>query len=157
MSYPYTAPQELAFKSRCLGALADLARLRFLVADLRHGLTSKYSDDQPRDERGRWTPGGGGKPEHAGAPDTLSLQPPGSIAGADRSAERIRLAANFSSDQLAMPVQIFVSQNCLGSINRVLPGQFLGMTVGQVQSLAGGGDAAARTCMKLLGNNQYRK
>ena len=66
MSYGYFAPQELAFKARCLGALADLAWIRFLVADLRCGLTSKYSDDQPRDEQGRWTPGEV-KPEDAGA------------------------------------------------------------------------------------------
>jgi hypothetical protein len=50
-----------------------------------------------------------------------------------------------------------MSANCQGKIKEVMPGQFLDLTIGEVQSLAAQGNAAARTCLKLLGREDYRK
>jgi hypothetical protein len=56
-----------------------------------------------------------------------------------------------------MTVQGFISAFCLGNINRVLPGQFYDKTLAEVTKLADSGDAPARSCMKLLGRDDYRK
>lgn len=54
-------------------------------------------------------------------------------------------------------VRQFVSQYCKGSINGVLPGQFEGVSIRDVLDLASGGDAAAKTCAKLLKEGRFRK
>jgi hypothetical protein len=54
-------------------------------------------------------------------------------------------------------VQTFVSTYCLGSINRQLPGQFLGVTIADVMAEAQRGNSAARTCLKLLMQDRFRK
>ena len=51
----------------------------------------------------------------------------------------------------------FVSQYCEAKINRELPGQFEYMTISDIWNIAKGGDARARTCLKLLNSNEYRK
>jgi hypothetical protein len=115
---------------------ADLAANRVFDALERLGqrLGLKFSPDQPRipanePGAGRWTSG---------------------------DAE-IDLAGGFSPDQMDMTVQGFISAFCLGNINRVLPGQFYDKTLAEVTKLADSGDAPARSCMKLLGRDDYRK
>ncbi len=54
-------------------------------------------------------------------------------------------------------VRKFVSSYCRGGINSELPGQFEDMTIADVLKLAQGGDAAARTCAKLLKEPRFRK
>jgi len=54
-------------------------------------------------------------------------------------------------------VRQFVSKYCRGSINSELPGQFEGVTIGDMLAMAKGGDAAARTCAKLLKEPRFRK
>ena len=54
-------------------------------------------------------------------------------------------------------VRQFVSQYCKGSINSELPKQFENVTIGDVLNMAKGGDAAARTCSKLLSQGRFRK
>jgi len=50
-----------------------------------------------------------------------------------------------------------VSTYCKGTINRELPSQFEDVTIGDLLKLAQGGDAAARTCAKLLKEPRFRK
>lgn len=52
-------------------------------------------------------------------------------------------------------VRQFVSQYCKGSINTELPKQFENVTNGEMLNLAKGGDAAARTCSKLLNQGHF--
>lgn len=54
-------------------------------------------------------------------------------------------------------VQEFASKNCIVSIQRELPGQFLGKSLDQVIELRDAGDKAARKCMKLLGSGRFQK
>jgi hypothetical protein len=141
--------------------LEHLYHLRWLAKDLRvelmlHHLRlrRKYSRDQPRVPSGnpgggQWTSGGAGTRT---ASDVHTPTSPQHDNGAP-----IVLAGGFTSEQRGMTVQSFVSTYCRGSINSVLPGQFLDMSVADVMIAANGGDAAARTCLKLLGRDLYRK
>ncbi len=54
-------------------------------------------------------------------------------------------------------VREFVARYCKGKINRELPGQFENVTIEDVFNLARGGDRAAKTCLKLLDREEYRK
>jgi len=56
-----------------------------------------------------------------------------------------------------MSVQNFASANCKGRIKSVLPQQFLNSTIADVMQAARRGDRAARTCLKILGRDEYRK
>jgi hypothetical protein len=56
-----------------------------------------------------------------------------------------------------MTVQDFVSANCLGSINREVPGELLSATVREVIEAAKSGSLAANKCKKLLEQNRFRK
>lgn len=67
------------------------------------------------------------------------------------------MAGGFSESDLTSTVRAFVSQNCLGSINRELPGQFEGMTIQSVIDHAKNGDKAAGKCIKLLNQDRIRK
>ena len=80
---------------------------------------------------GQWTNGGGG----------------GAIV----------VAGGFTDEQLGLTVQGFVSAYCQASIYSVLPGQFLAITIQEVAAAARSGDAAARRCLKLLGQDRFRK
>ncbi len=135
-----------------------LARIRSELDDIRRVLAlrreMKYSPDQPRDWHGRWTSGSGeestaseSSTESGGfygeAPDGTTVDETGT--------------SGFSKDQENMTVQAFRSAFCLGSIREVLPGQFNSMLIGDVIALANQGDAAARRCLKLLGEPRFRK
>jgi len=85
--------------------------------------------DQPRDAEGRWTDGGA----------------------------QVQLAAGFEPGQEAMTVSEFVALYCRGDIHRKLPGQFYESTIAEVMAQAKTGDAAARTCTKILGQERFRK
>ena len=63
----------------------------------------------------------------------------------------------IAKELLGLTVRTFVSQYCKGSIKGELPKQFDDMTVGDVLNIAKGGDAAARTCKKLLSEPRFRK
>lgn len=54
-------------------------------------------------------------------------------------------------------VQAFVSEKCEARIYSVLPGQFLDMPIIDVMKIAKSGNWAARSCLKLLGREDYRK
>lgn len=134
--------------SRIRGELDDIRRLLALQREV------KYSPDQPRDWHGRWTSGSGEEP-------TASENPtePGEFYGEapDGTTVDETGTSGFSKDQENMTVQAFRSAYCLGSIREVLPGQFNSMLIGDVIALASKGDAAARRCLKLLGEPRFRK
>jgi len=67
------------------------------------------------------------------------------------------LAGGIDEGDKIKTVQDFVSEKCRGSVGSVLPEQFRNMTVGEVLRLAARGDAAARSCKKLLDRDEYRK
>jgi len=116
------------------------AGANFLKALDRFGrwyFSSKFSADQPRapagsPEGGQWISDGSGDPI-------------------------IELIAGITSEQMDMSVQSFVSAFCKGSINEVLPSEFLDEKIGSVAKLAKAGDAKAKSCMKLLGRERFRK
>ena len=129
---------------------AELASIAAPVALIRLGrvLARKYRPDQPRvpagsPGAGRWTDGSGGLPP-AGA-----QQPHFPV--------RVILAGGFTKDQLNLTVQDFVAQNCKGQIRRELPGQLLGLSIGEVIDADKSGDPAARKCLKLLKEDRFRK
>ncbi len=121
-------------------------------------LELRYSPDQPRvaagnSDGGQWTDGEGGLGSIAAGlqDDLLPGTGEGLVGGL------IRLAGGFAKDQLKMSVQAFASGHCQGRVFRRLPSQFLGMLISQVMSLAKGGNAAARSCIKILGQDRFRK
>lgn len=87
---------------------------------------------------GRWTSDGG--PGNA--------KPSESEQGID--GEQTRLAGGFTSEQLDMTVQEFMSDNCRGSIRSVMPGEFMDEKIRDVQDIARMVGKEARTCLKLL-------
>jgi hypothetical protein len=112
-------------------------RLRWLIADLKLELAllrlaRKYRPDQPRDDRGRWV--------DEGATD---------ISAARRTLPIVR---EFGK----MTVREFVSRYCEAKVNRELPGQFENMTITDIWNIARGGDARAKTCLKLLNSGRFR-
>ena len=75
------------------------------------------------------------------APDGTPIEPVGGIPESEKGST----------------VQSFMSRYCNAGIRAKMPGQFLGMTILEVMQLAKQGDAAARTCLKLLGRGEYQK
>jgi hypothetical protein len=128
-----------------VGFQLDLAIIR-----LRRALARKYRPDQPR------VPAGNGR-ESGRFADNGPVQGAGPKNERQGSDARVVLAGGFTNDQLSLTVQDFVAQNCIGSIHREMPGEFYGSTVAEVMAEAGVGNARAKTCLKLLGRNQYRK
>ena len=125
----------LALKARLAGQRSTIAFQRFLLAFER-----RYSEDQPRvpagePGAGQWTEGG-----DEDSPDA-SIIPVG----------------GFSEGQLDMTVQGFMSTYCQGRIRAEIPGQFLDMRIRDVQSLKQDGDQAAAKCIKILGQDRFRK
>jgi hypothetical protein len=120
-----------------------LARVFLLKGELaslrtsRRPVRRKYSPDQPRDEAGRWTDGGGI------APDGTPIDRTGT--------------SGFSTDEKQMTVQQFKSKFCRGDIRAVLPGQFLDWTIADVIMEAKQGNKVARKCLKLLETNRFGK
>jgi hypothetical protein len=154
------AAEQDEFEREVLRLRHDFAKLK-LEYELRR-FQQKYSPDQPRvpagnSDGGQWTSGGGSGAGHddGGAAQTLSEVSDGTRPGDD--AARIRLAGGLTDDQLNLTVQTFVSTYCLGSINRQLPGQFMGVTIADVMAEAQRGNAAARMCLKLLMQDRFRK
>jgi hypothetical protein len=134
----------------------DLLLLKTCLAAMRVRLELKYSDTQPRwpagDPRGgQWMPiengeyyeSAEGDDNFGEAPDGTAIEPSGT--------------SGFSSKEEQMTVQQFRSAYCQASIREVLPGQFNGMTIAEVIAAAKNGDAAARRCLKLLGEPRFRK
>ena len=119
---------------------ADRAGANFLKALDRFAgwyFSSKFSADQPRAPAG--SPDGG-QWISDGAGDAI-----------------VELIAGITSEQMDMSVQSFVSAFCKGSINEVLPSEFLDEKIGTIAKLAKSGDAKAKSCMKLLGRERFRK
>ena len=124
-------------RSRIAAQDAGHKLLRSLKRLERWFYASKFSPDQPR--------------APAGAPDG------GQWISDGAEAAIIELIAGITLEQMDMSVQGFISAFCKGSINEVLPSEFLEEKIGTVSNLAKSGDAAARTCMKLLSRGEYRK
>lgn len=99
------------------------------------------------------TPLGGGEPVGKASGPAMLFEERGN-APIDEPTE---VAGGFAAGDMGTTVQDFVSANCRAGIYSVLPRQFLGMTIGQVLSIAQSGDAAARSCIKLLGQDRFRK
>ena len=134
----------------------ELARMRYELAGLEldhavlklwRALKLRYSPDQPRVPAGQ---PGGGQWTDGGGQGRISLRLPASEAGPQaRDQGQINLAVIKPEDH-GLTVDQFVSRYCRGSINRELPGQFRGMTVGEMLAAKQGGDPAADKCYKLL-------
>jgi hypothetical protein len=69
----------------------------------------------------------------------------------------LQLAGDFSTSQLNLTVQTFVSAFCIGKINRELPSQFYSWTIQEVLDARAAGDRAAAKCIKLIGEPRFRK
>lgn len=144
----------------------NLKALRFDLTLLRArlALKKKYSVDQPRvpsgsPDGGQWTSGsGGGGDSGVSSPlGAVTSAVTTSLGTAEPFFQSVPVAGGFTKDQLTMPVQDFVSNYCIGSINRELPSQFLSSTIDTVKKLAGAGDAAAVKCLKILNQDLFRK
>lgn len=95
-------------------------------------------------------PGGGQWTTESGESVVPVADRPGDRRGGRRGGGLPQAVWNFT-------VRQFVSRYCRASINRELPGQFQDLTIGELLDIARGGDRAARTCVKLLQRNEYRK
>lgn len=70
---------------------------------------------------------------------------------------RIGLAGGFTEQQRDLTVQQFMSQYCLGSVKNVIGDELLDLTIRNVQQLKSGGNVAATRCIKILGQDRFRK
>ena len=132
---------------------ADLEHLHRLVKDLKidlalRRLRHKYSPDQPRvpagnSDGGQWTDGGG---EGAGKD---GRQPVAAAEMTEFSAARKGVPA-IVKEFGKWTARQYVSRYCEAKVNRELPGEFEDMTIADIWNIAKGGDARARTCMKLM-------
>jgi hypothetical protein len=144
--HPSSAVSQNRIAARLAAARAQLAIQRLRLA---HAL-KRFNPNQPRvpaghANGGQWTSGGSG-------------------AAAELASDRVRQdrpeiqpVGGFEKDQLGITVQDFASRYCLGNIRAVLPGQFAGWTIAEVMEAAKRGDPAARTCLKVLGRERFRK
>ncbi len=142
------AAERDALEREVLALRHELASIR-LDDELRR-FQRKYSADQPRVPAGnpgggQWTDGAAGSTNNTPAAREASSGPPAILAG------------GITDDQLNLTVQNFVSTYCLGSINRQLPGQFMGTTIADVMAEGQRGNSAARMCLKLLMQDRFRK
>lgn len=126
----FTSPQTLATNSTRVAWLTAARRVESCLLTLVK--TTKFLPNQPRVPAGN--PNGG---QWVGADITLI----GGIDPADRHKS----------------VQAFVSEKCQARIYSVLPGQFLEIPIIDVMKIAKSGNWAARSCLKLLGRENYRK
>ena len=129
--------RRLGQKARIAGERSAFAFRRFVLIFER-----RYSENQPRVPTGQ--PGAGQWMEGSGDRDQTPAAP-------------IVLAGGFNQGDENRTVQEFMSANCDGSIRSRMPEQMLDLTIGEVQALAKTGDSAARTCLKLLGRDEYKK
>jgi hypothetical protein len=144
--------------SACLHRVSWLLHARIVEAKLRdrqRAVKAGFDPNQPRvpagnRDGGQWTSIG------VGSRSPISESRPNAQAVA-RPRSGVQLAGGFTDEQMELTVQNFASTHCRGLIHRMLPGQFLGMTIADVMAAAKGGDPAARTCLKLLKRDDYRK
>jgi hypothetical protein len=145
------APPFFDFNQRWISAMdrndfQALLRLRHELAGMRFEIAleqfrRKYSDSQPRVPAGQ--PGGG--------------QWVGGDGGEGGPGSKILLAGNLEKLDPDINIGQFISENCQGKIHREMPGQFYGMTIGEMLELRNSGDRAADTCYKLLDRGRFRK
>ncbi len=125
----------LRWQIACLAFKAAAERFEALRrAGEAQRLHAKYDPNQPRDELGRWTDGNGSN---------------------ELSSARRR--GGFSKELTNWTARQFISKFCDARINREFPGEFENATIGDILALARGGDARARTCLKLLKQPRFRK
>jgi hypothetical protein len=125
-----------ALRERALIA-GEMFQLMLELHALRASL--KYNADQPR--------------APAGQPDGGRW-----VGGRTNSSEAdVLLAGGIDNADKGLSVQKYVSSNCKAVIYEVLPGEFLGMTIFEVEAMANAGSAKARTCLKLLKQDRFRK
>ena len=125
-------------------------RLDLALIKLKRALARKYRLDQPRvpagsgRESGRWAGGESPAPvaPHHATPD---------------GEPRVVLAGGFTSEDMNLTVDQFASHHCQGRIQREIPGQYRGSTISELLAAADAGDAAAKRCKKLLGQDRFRK
>jgi hypothetical protein len=139
--------QSVLLKARYAFAVAQLELRRLLISRAR----KRYDPSQPRvpagsSVGGQWTSGG----DEAGHQSE-------SVSHRRKPSTSFRVAGGFEKEHLGMSVQSFVSANCKGRIRAVLPQQFLELSITDVMKAAKSGDRAARTCLKILGRDEYRK
>jgi hypothetical protein len=130
----------------------DLLRKDMLALREEFDFLKKYRPDQPRvpagvPTGGQWTRDG----SNSGSTPSAVTQ---GVSGGNGA---FRVAGGFTKEQLTMTVQEFASSFCLGKIKAVLPGQYLDLTIGEVKKLANNGNATAKTCLKVLNRDIYRK
>lgn len=119
----------------------------------------KFREDQARDDQGRWVDEGGGSSEddQGEGDDTEDDVSPSETGDPELIDVAARGKGGIPKAAYDWTVRQFVSQYCKGGINEVLPGQFEGISIKDLLDLAKGGDAAARTCVKLLNQGRFRK
>ena len=61
----------------------------------------------------------------------------------------------FSEAERKMTAQEFIAKNCDASVLRVFPGEFLDLSVGEIEDMQH--DKKTSTCLKLLRRRKYRK
>lgn len=148
-----TRSQALALKMHIAGLEIERAFAR-LDLELR-----RYHPDQPRvpagnPDGGQWTDAQGG------------------LGGADRRARAQNRSHHFEGEPIDAPlilagaldkvpkdmiVQEYLLQNCQAGIYSVFPGEFLDKKIVDVLDGAKNGNAAARTCIKLLSRGRFKK
>ena len=147
----FAASWEAGARCRRLAWLLHACVVEAKHAQLVLAFKAGFNPNQPRvpagnPDGGQWSASGGGG---SNSQET--------VGGSSTLQGGLRLAGGFTEDQMGLTVQSFVSAHCIGSIHRILPGQFLDMTIAEVMAAAKGGDPAARRCLKLLGRDDYRK
>lgn len=131
-------------RSDTLRHRADSAAARFSRALARAERELRaYNSDQPRLPAGQ--PGGG------------QWTSEGEQPGENPVAGSFQVAGGFDADQRRLTVDSFVSKYCRGAVRAEIPGQFWDSTVSEIIGLAAGGDRAARSCVKILKQNRFRK
>jgi hypothetical protein len=130
-----------ALRKRALIA-GEMFQLMLELHALRASL--KYNADQPRAPAGQ--PDGG---RWVGVGEAGN-------AGSDHDG-KVVLAGNLEKLDPSINIGQFISDNCQGKIRREMPGQFYGMTIGEMLGLRRAGDRAADTCYKLLDRGKFRK
>ena len=121
----------------------------------------KYRPDQLRvpagnPDGGQWTDeggeaagGGGDKPANR---PLLAWTP---SAGTASDAPMPIGQVGFSKEERRTTAQDFISANCKASILREFPGEYLDLTIGEIEALPR--SDKRRKCLKLLGNGKFRK
>ncbi|MGL4727980.1 MAG: hypothetical protein ACRCWO_04415 [Bosea sp. (in: a-proteobacteria)] len=131
--------EALRERARLLGDVFSLLLQREALIEQR------YSSSQPRGPAGQ--PNGGQWASEGG----------GDGSGEAGDEAEVLLAGGINEADKNLTVQQYVSSNCRAGIYEVLPGEFLGMSISEVEKIAKSGNAKARRCLKLLDRDQYRK